>query len=312
MPANGAFSPTLPGFQTYWDSTSLGALKRCPRFYQYSLIEGWAPRLESAHLTFGLHYHAGIERYDHARASGASHEAAVLVATRYLLEVTWNKNLGRPWTSDDKNKNRFTLVRSVVWYLEQFADDPFETIILADGKPAVELSFRYQTDIEFGGESIWLCGHLDRVAKLGDDIFILDKKTTKSTIGPDFFEKFTPDNQMSLYSLAGKVVYNLPIKGIVVDGVQIAVTFSRFMRGTVYRHDSQLDEWYQDFQSWLGQAYSYAIAQHWPMNEASCGNYGGCQFREVCSKPPNVRDKWKVNLMQKRVWDPTIPRGNFG
>jgi len=312
MTSNGAFSKITPGLQTYWDSTSLSALKKCPRFYQLSIVEGWALRTESVHLTFGTLYHSGIERYDHARALGEDHDSAVSLAVQYLLEKTWDSKLGRPWTSDDKNKNRLTLVRSVVWYLDQFSPDPFSTVILANGKPAVELSFKFDSGLKIGhGESVYLCGHLDRVAKLEDDIYILDKKTTKSTLGQDFFDKFTPDNQMSLYTFAGKVVYELPIKGIIVDGAQIAVTFSRFLRGTVQRTDSQLEEWFQDLKWWLAQAEAYAQGNHWPMNEQSCGNYGGCAFREICSKSPSVREKWKEALMHRRVWDPTVARGNW-
>jgi hypothetical protein len=311
---NGSFSKKVPGLQTFWDSTSLSAFKRCPRFYQYSLIEGWAPRQESVHLSFGSWYHAAIEAYDHARAEGLTHTDGIRRAVRYCLESTWDKERKRPWASDDKNKNRESLVRSVVWYLDQFSGekDPFKTVILSNGQPAVELSFKYQTDIMLGDEYVTLCGHLDRVAELDGEIYILDKKTTKSALSPEFFDNFTPDNQMSGYTFAGKVVYNLPIKGIVIDAAQILVTFSRFMRGTVYRSEPQLEEWYQNTRVVLQTAYAYAKLGFWPMNEASCGNYGGCQFRELCSKAPSVRAKWKQALMTQRNWDPTVPRGNHG
>src|SRR5215469_2997436 len=99
MVENSSFSKSLPGLQIAWDSTSLGALKKCPRFYQYNIIEGYAPRRESIDLRFGLHYHAALERYDHARSAGSAHEEAIRVAVRYALEVTWNAELQRPWDS---------------------------------------------------------------------------------------------------------------------------------------------------------------------------------------------------------------------
>jgi len=284
---NSSFSEILPNLQIAFDSTSLGALKECPRKYQLSIVRGKASRAQSVHLTFGLHYHSSLEAYDHAKARGESHDSALLAATERALCVTWDRDRGRPWTSDDPNKNRFTLVRSVVWYLEQFADDPLQTVILSNGKPAVELSFRLQTEILAGtGEAFWLCGHLDRVAEMGGETYIVDRKTSKSPIDENFFSKFTPDNQMSTYAFAGQVVYNLPIKGIIVDGAQIAVTFSRFMRGAIQRTDGQLAEWFQGVAVLLRQAEEYARNSFWPQNEKSCGNYGGCEFRQICSNPP--------------------------
>ena len=157
---------------------------------------------------------------------------------KYVLTITWDEKKNRPWISDDPNKNRLTLLRSVVWYLLQFADDPIETVRLANGKPAVELSFRFDSGYTTSnGENILLCGHLDRLAMLNNKAFVLDRKTTKSTINSSFFDKFSPDNQMTLYAIAGKVVYNIQIEGIIVDGAQIAQSFTRFLRGTVPRSE---------------------------------------------------------------------------
>ena len=39
-------------------------------------------------------------------------------------------------------------------------------------------------------------------------------------------------------------------------------------------------------------AESYAEADYWPMNDTACGMYGGCRFRGVCSKSPQVRERF--------------------
>jgi hypothetical protein len=309
---NSALSSLIPNLQIAWDSTSLGLLKECPYKYRLAILEGWQPRRISVHLTFGLHYHAALERYDHARFAGEGHEAATILAVRYALEATWDKELGRGWISDDKYKNRLTLVRTVVWYLEQFRDDPIETVRLANGKPAVELSFRYEIGYESpSGEPYLSCGHLDRMGTFQDQTYIIDRKTSKSIIDQSFFEKFSPDNQFSTYALAGSMVYSLPIQGIIVDGAQIAIGFSRFARGIVQRTPEQLAEWHRDLGMWLRTAEGYAKAGHWPQNEKSCGSYGGCQFRGVCAKSPSVRERWLKADFTKRIWDPLQVRGDI-
>lgn len=313
---NSSFSTVNPSLQIAWDSTSIGLLKECPRKYYLSMLacqgKGYAPRSESVHLTFGLHYHSALEQYDHEIALGKSHEEGVEAAVRRALTDTWDPILQRPWLSDDSNKNRYTLVRSIIWYLEEFATDPVKTVVLANGKAAVELSFRFESDYtSYTGEKFILCGHLDRLGIFNNQPFILDRKTTKSTINQDFFAKFSPDNQFTLYSLAAKVVYALPVSGLIVDGAQIAVTFTRFQRGFVQRSPDQLEEWYRDLGFWLGIAQHAAKSNDWPMNDKSCGNYGGCPFREICGKSPSVREQWLKAGFHTRVWDPLQIRGDI-
>ena len=299
---NGSFSTITPNLQILWDSTSLGALKRCPREYQLSIVQGWQARAQSVHLTFGLIYHSALELYDHKRALGESHTVAHLAAVRHALAESWG------WASEDPNKNRDTLVRSVSWYLEHFADDPLKTVLLANGQAAVELSFRFDIGLESStGEPFMLCGHLDRVATLHDLTYIVDRKTSKHAIDQRFFEGFSPDNQFSLYSLAAKVMYSLPVVGLIVDGVQVGVGFSRYQRGMVLRTEAQLNEWFKDLAHWLRRAEEYAEAQYWPQNDKACF---GCQFRPVCAKSPGAREQWLAANYTRRTWDPSIPRGN--
>lgn len=307
---NTSFSTIQPNLQLFFDSTSLGLLKECPRKYWFTIIQGWVPRSTSVHLSFGAWYHAALERYDHARCEGKDHDEALDAAVKYVLEDTWDRELGRMWLSDEPTKTRWTLLRTVVWYLEYFRHDTMQTLTLANGKPAVELSFRFETSFKSqSGEAFWLCGHLDRVAQLGDEIYIVDRKTTKGQLDERYFGGFTPDNQFSLYSLAGQVVLDLPIRGIVVDAAQIGVGFSRFERRIAPRSKEFLEEWYRETGTWLEVAERYAELGVWPGNEKSCGNYAGCPFRGVCSKSPQVRDEWLSAGFVKRIWDPRQVRG---
>lgn len=311
---NSSFAPDQR-LQLAWDSTSMGALKTCPRLYKYSIVDGMVASLTNVHLIFGQLYHAALERYDHAKATGASHEAATIAAVRYAMTETWNDELNRPWASDDPNKNRFTLVRTIVWYLEQFAEDAIETIILANGKPAVELSFRVQIHYEspYGSPYLW-CGHMDRVGRVpafDNKVFVIDKKTTKTTITPNFFDKYTPDNQFSGYIFASQIALEQPAAGLIVDVAQVAVTFSRFQRGLVTRDEGQIQEWLTDIGWWIKQAEGYAKADYWPMNDKSCDMYGGCTYRSICSKSPLQRDQWLKAGFAKRVWDPLQVRGDI-
>ena len=312
-----SLSPFIAGtsIQWAWDSTSLGLLKECPRKYYYTMVEGWKPKENGVHLFFGTVFHSGLEEYDKAKALGASHEDAIDAALTHVLAATWIN--GQPWASDPEaedfnpNKNRYTLVRSVLWYLFEYENDGAHTVILANGKPAVELSFRFETDyVGPDNQPFMLSGHLDRLVEFAGDTFVMDRKTTKSTISSYYFRQYSPDNQMSLYTLAGKVIYNIPVSGVIIDAAQIAVGFTSYARGITMRSNAQLEEWLDSTYEWFATAQRYAERGVWPMNEKSCSNYGECPFRKVCCNDPGVRQSFLETYFEKRRWNPLQVRNS--
>lgn len=310
-------APFLTGewstLQYAWDSTSFGLLKECARKYQYTILQGWRKRGESVHLKFGLLFHSALENFDKAKASGFDHDAAVDVALDHVLTSTWERGAdgepSGPWESDLPKKTRETLVRTVLWYLEEYKNDPAKTIILANGAPAVELSFRFDLDyVTPVGSRYMLSGHMDRLVDFGGDTFVMDRKTSGSTIGSYFFNQFDPDNQMTLYTFAGRVVYDMPVSGVIIDAAQVAIGFSSYARGITMRSEGQLDEWLLNTGHWLKLAEHYSASNYWPMNEKSCGNYGGCAFRNVCNKDPRIRQNYLETDFEKRFWNPLETR----
>lgn len=352
LQSGGVASPFLPGtkIQYAWDSTSLGLFKTCPRLYQYTMIDGYVPKSESVHLRFGGEYHSALEFYDHARAKGIPHEDAIHDTIRETLLRTWDYVIDEATgevidsspalpTGDDKAtkyKNRNTLISLVIDYIDHFGpDDPAQTYIKADGQPAVELSFRFELDYgpdaAAGGgtyknidgvhseyvppysQPYLLCGHLDRVVDFNDQLLVMDRKTTTTSLGPYYFKQYEPNNQMSLYTIAGKVVLDSPIRGVIIDAAQILLTEPhRFVRGFTYRTEEQSEEWLANLEITLNDAEAFATAEYWPMNDTACDKFGGCRFREICSKSPTVREKFLKSdfnkLEESERWNPLRSR----
>lgn len=308
-------SKFLPGtyIQYAWDATSLEAFKRCPRLYQYEQIEGWRPKNESVHLRWGAEFHTAMHQYQLVKADGIKHDEAVFHVVRELMYRV------EDWDTDHKYKNIFTLIRSVIRYLDQYEHDPAKTVMLSNGKPAVEVSFNFELDYGPAIQSqedadkivqpYILCGHLDRVVDFQGEIFAEDYKSSTSTPGSYFWNQFEPNNQMSLYTFAGKVVFQTNIKGVLIDSIQLMIDDTRCTRGTTYRTDDQISEWLVDLEQWLLKAEEYATKEYWPMNDTACDKYGGCKFREICSKSPGVRDRFlKGDFNKEEPWNPLIPR----
>lgn len=303
-------------YQIAWDSTSLGLFKECPEKYRLSMRQGWESKRTPLPLTFGILYHSSLEHYYKQRAGGQTHAAAAKDTLAHMLEWTGERSAeppGRfiPWDSGDTKRSRETLIRSVLWYLDKFQDDPAETIILQDGSPAVELSFRMELPLLAPtGENYLLCGHIDRLVKFADQVWVMDHKTTAGALNERYYAGFTPDNQMSLYSLASQVVYQQPARGVIIDGAQIGVTFTRFGRGFANRTPDQLQEWLQETMDWIKLAEFFAEHGRWPRNDKSCHHYAGCAFREVCGKDAAVRPAYlSADFTQDKAnWDPMQPR----
>lgn len=326
------------GVQFAWDSTSIKLAETCLRKYQYRMLLGWQPERKSVHLLFGGWYASALESYYKYVADGMSSDDALAEVVHEALIETWVfpdcdycegsgnspvdgneldydpaakcrkcegtgylQDGGTPWVSDHNTKTRENLIRTIVWYIDQFGDDDScHTIILANDKPAVEHSFRLEAD-----NGIILSGHLDRLVEYGGLPYIQDQKTTQSTISSRYFDGYNPDTQMSLYTFAGKSIFGLPIKGIMIDAAQIAVGFTRFERGFTFRSDDQLNEWYDNSMYYIERARQATRDNHFPLNPSSCSQYGGCEFRHICSKAPSIREQFlKGDFVKGKRWDP--------
>lgn len=86
MTAPSPFSKSVPTLQTAWDSTSLASLMKCPRRYQYEIIEGY--RGSKIDLEFGLYFASAMETFLKAQVRGASNDEATIEAVKKALEIS--------------------------------------------------------------------------------------------------------------------------------------------------------------------------------------------------------------------------------
>lgn len=379
------FSKGNPNLQVAWDATSLNAFTTCPRYYKYTIVDGWRTAGSSIDIEFGALFASSVERFKKARLEGKSRDEAQIVALRYAMEhsgtyvapeyhetntdnpidfpvstwVPWGgqyreqwhctgtepyKNekgnkakcpfahkgvwqedtppsicgwCGSPietavnWVPHNPAKDRYALIRAVVWYAEEQPEDldsALAAIALPDGTPAVELSFRIPLQEKSPyGEPYILAGYLDSIVKFGDELFIADDKTTKKMLTKQFWEGFQPHTQFDTYDLAGSIMFpDLNIRGIMIEGTQLLVGGARFGKHPVYHNEDQREEWYFELTGILKEAEGYAERNYWPMRRSSCPM---CVFKKVCSKSPGVREQYLANGdFVKRHWNPLEER----
>lgn len=300
------------GVQWAWDATSLELAMTCQRKYYYNMILGVRAKGKSVHLIFGGLYATALENFYKYRALGQDIPTATRKVVHEALIESWEHDrdeqgnrlpdTGHPVHFDDTKKTRPNLIRTIVWYIEQFAEeteDGIKTYHLQNGEPAVELSFAIEVS-----DDLVLCGHLDRVVDFGGHLYVMDQKTTGGTVGTYFFDQFALSNQMSLYSWAGQSILSAPIRGVIIDAAQIAVNFTRFERGITARSKDRLEEWFDTAHYVIDQTRRNTDEGHFPMNTTACGNYGGCEFRTLCSRSPSVRENFLKSDYADHNWDP--------
>lgn len=299
----------IPGtqIQFVWDSVSLGALKKCPRYYKWTILDGYQLSPQPSTLAFGIYFHKIMEVWHKLLSRNVSKNKALLRCIR--LAGLFGEHL----TGERPERTKETLVRAVIWYLDQFKDDLAKTTIRENDEPAVEYSFMLPLR-KVNSVQQYLAGHLDRVVRFMDQIFVTDYKTTKSQLNDRFFNSFKPGTQFPGYVAAAHIlagtVSAVPEKpaGMIVDGIQLGVTYNRFARSIITYSTLEINDYLNDLEHWLQIAAMLADKNHWPANEASCTNYGGCVFQSICASTPPKRQRMIEANFTKTTWDPRKSR----
>lgn len=274
-------------------------------------------------LVYGQCRHFAHETYAKARALGSGRDDALDLAVQVALETSWAPHnldelaaLGPK--ADAKKRTRHNLVRSIVWWDEEFGDDDtVRTLVLPDGRVAAELSWTLPLPATApDGSTYLLCGHFDRLVHFTGGNYVGEYKTTTNQLSSFYFNRFSPNTQVSTYSAAGQIYVPDGIKGVLIEAEQVGVGFSRFERHYAHRSRQQNDEWMRTVMAWIKRAERDAEdlaagdPEAFPQNQSACGNYGGCQFRGICNMAPSQREKFLEADFNREYWDPLRTRGD--
>jgi hypothetical protein len=217
---------------------------------------------------------------------------------------------------NDAYKNRHSLIRLIVWYTEEHAM-PGETyglvpLILEDGTPAVEVSFKTPIGVKaYTGEAYTLSGHIDALKSHGPtgdvhENFIAENKTTRKTLGEQFFGGYDPSLDVDVYTLAGDLIFpGLDLDGVVIEGAQIMVDGAAFGYSFARRDEGQREEFFKELQYWLKTAEQHAKEDYWPMRRTQCWL---CPFKQVCRMPERNRQMILESNFIRKAWDTTHER----
>ena len=161
------------------------------------MIEGLAKqdRFGPPPLWLSLPHRAGKLRQVPGACSMIYEDALAIRSSPKSLMTTWGPE-GRLGLAITTARPARHWSASVIWYDRTLQGRP-----RADGhppvmeEPAVELlsSSKCPSEVNAADEQPYmLCGHLDRVVEFNGGTYVMDRKTTTSTIGSSWFDQFDP------------------------------------------------------------------------------------------------------------------------
>ena len=276
--------------QTF-DNSSINTFMRCRRLHLFENEWNLTTNEESPALTYGSAIHEALYHWYNGDGEDVSLKAFIKRCR------TPGADIDLELDAEKGSKQRYS-IQWGVWLLQKYfkenpiAEDPFETLTDQDGKPYLEVGFAVGA-----GEGIFV-GRIDRIARYKEtgELYVIDHKTTRSTINDRYWRQYNPNNQFTgymwgVYELLGE----MPV-GCVVNVVRV-YQFATLKEGENFDEKVFARTWIkptfeqvQDRAKEIREtiidmkaARTRGIHAFYRNAPVACGMWAGCTFQPVCS-----------------------------
>lgn len=266
----------------------------CHRKFFYSQILGLSPRGANVHFVFGNAYANGLEYfrkayYDHYKSSPKRFELSAACGLEALIHSYGNYDPG-----DDAVKSFDRCVGAYVEYLHRFHPerDYIQTSIGPTGRPRVEFSFAYTTDVAHPvtGNPIIFSGRFDQLAEYNSMLFVYDDKTTQQ-LGASWSTQWDLRSQFTGYCFGARE-HDLQVAGAIIRGMGVYKTKFDTVDAIVHRPPFMVARWRERL-TWdlhrMVQAWNEGYWPHTGEENGGCSHYGKCAYVDLCQaeRPEN-------------------------
>lgn len=289
-------------FPTFFDSTMMSAAMSCRQKFFREYCENWKPKETSVHLHAGASFAAGLEAARTAfyvdRKSASESEALGL--------GTLLRHYGDFQCPADSAKSAERTAGAFEFYMDHYplGGDGAEPITLPSGKRGIEISFSEPLPVAHPvtGDPLLYCGRLDMAAKFAQGLFVEDDKTT-SQLGATWSKQWDLRSQFTGYCWGLWKAAGIKPNGVLVRGVSILKIKYDTQQAITYRHDWQIEEWFQKTIDLLEDLIRDWKRQYWRKSlDHACNEYGGCSFKQSCMvQQPQT---WLATYFERRLWNP--------
>jgi hypothetical protein len=302
-----------------FSNNSVDTYHRCPRKFQYSALERLVPAHMNWAAQFGVAVHEALAAWYRTQNDDQEQLLKKILIAMRDLKPTDEVSVIKPDMSafqlrtelslligqaalpapDDANagdhRNDRLLEQIIRNYTHLYRHEPFRVI-------HVEKNF-----ILTMSYNVLYQGILDLIVlwAMTGKVVTMDHKTTSSIY--KFGDKFTPGHQMTGYILGCKTFMDDVADEACINGIMTARRkegirpddFQRFPN--VHRADEELAEFMNNTVATVERMHGDLDRGYFPMHTASCNDFGGCPYKNVCSAPPQNRDSILRNSFVKRA-----------
>lgn len=151
--------------------------------------------------------------------------------------------------------------------------------------------------IEYGGI-------FDLLVEFSGAVYVVDHKTT-SQMGGSFFDQFRPNNQITGYTWAGRLLTGMRVGGALINAICVLKSSPcKFDRQISTRTDDEIAEWLVSVRQTCEQIQQCRRTGIWHMQTVNCTMYGKCEFHQVHVLPhPKQRLAILEQEYVKSTWD---------
>lgn len=284
-------------------------LNTCLKKAFYLLERNLKQESENDAFTFGRAIHKGLELWytspvseriykqtmkERAEMIGFGQYSDTVFDELYYKVIQEFTKIMEPLKHLDNDKRSIQNgIKILTDYFKKYETDDFE-IAKLNNKPCVELDFSFPlAEIEHENYKVEIeyFGRIDCIMKCisTQNLMVFDHKTT-SKLGGSFINRHKPNHQYTGYMM-GAASLGLPVKGFVINGIQVAKTKTEFLRQVTIRDESDFGEFKEMV---VETVYRYLRAKkldRWYMNAPSpCTAYNGCQYIDICQLPATLRE----------------------
>lgn len=288
---------------SYSSKSSLG----CPRLYFLQNVLGLESSRGSNPMRFGSAWHAYLQGYyTHIRDNGWSQDGGAIIQAGKYGSKDWEEYSSRYSFSDDNDTylNQQTLGECFLEYITGFYEDE-EMLTVLESEQFFEINFSLSTSekkIFTYIDEVDYRGKIDLQASLGGANWIVEFKTTGWSL-PLLIKQLDRSPQLLGYQVCGNILKH-EINGCLIPILYLIARRKKDGEyGKVSKQLRRIPRIFseQDMKQWIESLYhsadylSYLIKQDiWPMQFERCGDFGGCNFTDICTMLPEldeVRDR---------------------
>jgi hypothetical protein len=280
------FNPVAP---EAIDSSMLQTFVDCPRRFYLEYVLGLRQKEKNTALSYGTIWHGALE----ILYGEGDMEAALTYIEENEHEFPFQ---------DPKNRTMERMRSDLLLYAAHWsAVDASQEVL------ALEKAF----DLELPS-GLRYCGRLDQLRKAPSGLIVLDHKTS-TFVDHSYFKRHEMGYQLKGYVWAmNQLVPGANVEMAMIDLCHILKNDTKWQRKTFNFHPTIINDWLNSVSILTDQIAEMCVKylddpEPWYMNFRSCGDWGGCVFKDVHSMADvgNTRENVLETFFHEERWDPT-------